>query len=143
MNILNNTVLLMDDEPHLVFWIVEYAESKGYDVKQVHNLQEAISELNKNQYRVVVLDLNVPASADYTKKLQEKGELYMQYRGLYAAEYARTKGHRGKQVVVYSVHDLEEILGVCEKIGVSYLVKGRPRDFKKELDNILSYDPSL
>ena len=142
MNELSNCVLVMDDEPHLLDWLVEYFESKKYDVHQVTNVQDAISKLDANKYRMVVLDLNVPASPEYLVKLKSKGDLYMEYRGLYVAEVARTKGHRGRQVVVYSVHDAESVSAACEKVGVSYLVKGRPRQFKKELDDILSYDPS-
>lgn len=142
MNELSNCVLVMDDEPHLLDWLVEYLESKKYSVHQVINVQDAISKLDVNRYRMVVLDLNVPASPEYLEKLKSKGDLYAEYRGLYVAEVARTKGHRGRQVVVYSVHDSESVSTACEKIGVSYLVKGRPRQFKKELDDILSYEPS-
>src|SRR5690625_3620153 len=109
MNELSNCVLIMDDEPHLLDWLVEYLESKKYDVHQVTNVQDAISKLDVNKYRMVVLDLNVPASPEYLEKLKSKGELYVEYRGLYVAEVARTKGHRGRQVVVYSVHDSESV----------------------------------
>ena len=96
MNELSNCVLVMDDEPHLLDWLVEYLESKKYDVHQVTNVQDAISKLDANKYRMVVLDLNVPASPEYLVKLKSKGDLYMEYRGLYVAEVARTKGHRGR-----------------------------------------------
>ncbi|HNG59111.1 MAG TPA: response regulator [Cellvibrionaceae bacterium] len=138
---LSRHVLIMDDEPHLLDWLEEYLESKEYEVHQVTNVQDAISKLDINIYRMVVLDLNVPASAEYLEKLKAKGDLYVEYRGLYVAEMARTKGHRGRQVVVYSVHDSDKASLVCNKIGVTYLVKGRPRQFKKELDDILSYAP--
>lgn len=141
MNELSDCVLVMDDEPHLLDWLVEYLESKQHSVHQVTNVQDAISKLDINRYRMVVLDLNVPASAEYLERIKSKGELYLEYRGLYVAEVARTKGHRGRQVVVYSVHDSESVTLACEKIGVSYLVKGRPRQFKRELDDILSYEP--
>lgn len=142
MNELSDCVLLMDDEQHLLDWLVEYLESKNYSVDQVTNVQDAISKLEENKYRVVILDLNVPASPEYLEKLKTKGGIYSEYRGLYVAEVARTKGHRGRQVVVYSVHDSDSVSMACEKVGVSYLVKGRPRQFKRELDDILSYDPS-
>ncbi|KHJ51024.1 hypothetical protein PZ78_10020 [Vreelandella venusta] len=142
MNELSDCILLMDDEQHLLDWLVEYLESKKYSVEQVTNVQEAVSKLEENKYRMVILDLNVPASPEYLEKLKAKGDVYSEYRGLYVAEFSRTKGHRGRQVVVYSVHDSDTVSIACEKVGVTYLVKGRPRQFKREIDDILSFDPS-
>jgi CheY-like chemotaxis protein len=137
-----DTVLIMDDEPHVLDWLIEYLEAKNYKVKIVTNVDEAISELNEMIFRVTILDLNVPASDMVKNKLEEKGSVYKKYRGLYAAVYARTKGHRGRQVIVYSVHDSQEVQNECRKIGIQYLIKARPREFKKELNDILSFDPT-
>src|SRR5690625_7747098 len=105
MNELSNCVLIMDDEPHLLDWLVEYLESKKYDVHQVTNVQDAISKLDVNKYRMVVLGLNVPASPEYLEKLKSKGELYVEYRVLYVAEVASTKWHSRREVMVYSIHE--------------------------------------
>lgn len=137
-----NTILIMDDEPHVLDWLVEYLESKNYKTKIVLNVDEAIEALKEEKFRIMIFDLNVPASEGILTKLREKGSVYEQYRGLYAAEFARTKGHRGRQVVVYSVHDSEDVANNCKRIGVQYLIKARPREFKKELNDILSYDPT-
>lgn len=142
MNELIDHILIMDDEPHLLDWLVEYLESKTYNVELVTNVQDAIAKLEINRYRMVILDLNIPASSEYLQKIKDKGDAYTEYRGLYVAEFARTKGHRGRQTVVYSVHDSHSISFVCERVGITYLIKGRPRQFKKELDDILSYEPS-
>lgn len=135
-------VLIMDDEPNFLDWLIEYLEAKDFRVIIAVNVDEAIEKLNEENFRVAIFDLNVPASKDVLKKLEEKGSIHTEYRGLYAAEYARTTGLRGRQVIVYSVHDSEEVLRKCEKIGVQYLIKARPREFKKELNDILSYDPT-
>jgi len=137
-----NTVLIMDDEPHVLDWLIEYLEAKRYKVKIVVNVDEAMEELEKSAYRVTIFDLNVPASDELQRKMEHKGSVYMKYKGLYAAEYARTKGHRGKQVIVYSVHDVEEVMLKCQRVGIQYLIKARPREFKKELNDILSFDPT-
>lgn len=137
-----NTVLIMDDEPHVLDWLIEYLEAKGYEVKIVTNVDEAISELNEMIFRVTIFDLNVPASDVVKKILEERGNVYTKYRGLYAAVYARSKGHRGRQVIVYSVHDSEEVRNECKRIEIQYLIKARPREFKKELNDILSFDPT-
>jgi CheY-like chemotaxis protein len=142
MNKAANTVLIMDDEPHVLDWLIEYLAAKGYQTKIAVNVDEAIEYLNKTTFRVAIFDLNVPASEGILRKLEEKGGIYSHYRGVYAAEYARTKGLRGRQVIVYSVHDSEDVLQRCNKIGVQYLIKARPREFKNELNDILSYDPT-
>jgi len=142
MNKSDKTILIMDDEPHVLDWLIEYLEAKDYKVKTVANVDEAINELDKMAFRVTIFDLNVPVSDEVLKKLEEKGNIYLKYRGLYAAEYARTKGHRGRQVIVYSVHDSEDVLQQCEKVGIQYLIKARPREFKRKLDDILSFDPT-
>jgi len=138
----SRSVLIMDDEPHVLDWLVEYLEAKGYEVNIVANVDEAIDALDHSSFRVAIFDLNVPASERVLKKLEERGSVHSKYRGLYAAEYARTKGLRGKQVVVYSVHDSTEVERKCQTIGVQYLIKARPREFKNALDDILSFDPT-
>lgn len=132
----------MDDEPHVLDWLIEYIETKNYDVKIVTNVDDAISVLAKMSFRITIFDLNVPASAELQIKLKDKDAIYSKYKGLYAAEYARTRGHRERQVIVYSVHDSEEVQYKCKILGIQYLIKARPREFKKELNDILSFDPT-
>lgn len=140
---MSKKVLVMDDEPHVLDWLIEYLEAQDCIVEIAINIDQAIDALNRSSYRVAIFDLNVPASPEILNKIREKGGVHMQYRGLFAAEYARTIGMRGRQVVVYSVHDNEDILRRCNTIGAQYLIKARPREFKKELSNILNYDPAV
>lgn len=140
----SNTILVLDDEPHLLDWLDEYLQAKGYKTRFATNIAEAIDALNASEeYRMLILDLNVPAPGEYTELLKRKGQIYEAYRGLYVAEQARTHGYRGRQVVVYSVHDIEAVRAVTDRIGVTYITKGRPRAFKSEINDILSYDPSI
>jgi CheY-like chemotaxis protein len=139
----NKKVLVLDDEPHVLEWLQEYLESKGCQVVFAVNIQEAVQAINSgHEFRMMILDLNVPASGEFSEILKSKGPAFENYRGLYIAEQARTMGYRGPQVIVYSVHDLDEIRLVTERIGVTYVTKGRPRAFKSEIDNVLSYDPT-
>lgn len=139
---MSKKVLVMDDEPHVLDWLIEYLEAQDCIVEIAINVDQAIDALNRSSYRVAIFDLNVPASPEMLNKISEKGDIHMKYRGLFVAEYARTIGMRGRQVVVYSVHDNEDIFRRCNTIGVQYLIKARPREFKRELNNILSYDPT-
>jgi CheY-like chemotaxis protein len=139
---MNDLALILDDEPHLLDWLVEYLESKGLKVKFATDVGEAINALQKDKFRVLILDLNVPAPIAYLETLRARGPDYEEYRGLYVAERARNLGYRDRQVIVYSVHDVEAIRTVTNRIGVTYCIKGRPRTFKAELDDVLSFDPT-
>lgn len=139
---MNNVALILDDEPHLLDWLAEYLESKGLAVRFVTDVDEALKALQREKFRVLILDLNVPASLAHIESLRRRGPDYEEYRGLYVAEHARNLGYRDRQVIVYSVHDVEAVRVVSGRIGVTYCIKGRPRNFKSELDDVLSYDPT-
>ncbi|MFZ2446860.1 MAG: hypothetical protein WAW37_10920 [Syntrophobacteraceae bacterium] len=142
MREMTNTILLLDDEPHCLDWLIDYLKSKSYLVEVVRNVKEAADLLHKVKYRAVIIDLNVPATGDFAEVLAKKGEIYQSFRGIYIAELARNRGHRNRQVIVYSVHESEAIRAICKKLDVAYLTKGRPRQFKEEIDDVLSFDPT-
>lgn len=135
-------VLVMDDEPQYLDWLFEYLISKGYDFISVTNLADAITALQNGKYRAILADLSVPVTDDLNATLSKQGENYVKYPGLYLAHHARNRGYRGRQVVVYSVHDTPSVREVTNIIGVCYITKGRPRMLKTELDNIFNYDPT-
>ncbi|ATE61961.1 response regulator [Thauera sinica] len=136
-------ILILDDEPHLLDWLVEYIEAKNYRATFAVNVAEAMKALNSQvAFRMMILDLNVPAPGEYFSLLKSRGHTYESFRGLYVAEQARNMGYRGRQVIVYSVHDIEEVRLVTDRLGATYITKGRPRAFKAEIDHVLSFDPS-
>lgn len=135
-------VLVLDDEPELLEWLAEYLEVKKLQVEFARNVLEGLAALESRAFRFLVIDLNVPASGQYRSALADKGEVFSKYPGLYVAQAARNKGYRDRQVIVYSVHDLDEVRIITDRIRVTYATKGRPRAFKAEIDNVLSYDPS-
>lgn len=138
----SDSVLILDDEPHLLQWLEEYLNKKGCNVIFATNVQEAFSALNNaEKFRMMILDLNVPASGEYSAVLAQKGAIFENYRGLYIAERARNLGYRRTQVIVYSVHDSDDVRLITDQIGVTYITKGRPRVFKTEIDYVLSFDP--
>ncbi len=139
---MNNNVLVMDDEPHILDWLSEYLADKGYVCSFAANIAEAVEQLKTSKFRMLILDLNVPAPGEYGTAIKAKGELFNIYRGLYVAEMARGMGYRGRQVIVYSVHDVDEVRIQTDRMGVSYVTKGRPRSFKKEIDDVLSFEPT-
>lgn len=139
---MSEKILIVDDEPHNISWLPEYLADKGFSCVISKNIQNAVESLDREKFRAIVVDLNVPASGEYNKALAKKGSLYTRYPGLYFAEHARTKGYRNKQVIVYSVHDLDEVRLLTNRIRIEYVTKGRPRDFKSLINEVLSYDPT-
>jgi CheY-like chemotaxis protein len=139
---MQKSALILDDEPHLLDWLADYLQRKGLATKFVTNVGEAIEAIQGENFRLLVLDLNVPTSVAYAEAIRKRGPTYEEFRGLYVAEYARNLGYRGRQVIVYSVHDLEAVRAVTDRIGVTYCVKGRAQSFKAEIDDVLSFDPT-
>lgn len=142
MSAKSTQVLVMDDEPELLEWLVEYLSVKGMNVTFAKDIAEGMRSLQDGEYRFLVLDLNVPIPGEYRAKLSVNGELFLTYPGLYIAKVARTKGYRDRQVIVYSVHDIDAVRAVTDRIRATYVTKGRPRAFKAEIDDVLSFDPS-
>jgi CheY-like chemotaxis protein len=139
----NDTVLLLDDEPEYLTWLEEYVSKKGYKTRLVRDLNEAEDELRQWRFRFAIIDLNVPAAGTARAHVDSIDELHRRFPGLYAAELARNLGYRARQIVVYSVHESEEVAVLSRRIGFTYITKGRPRAFKEEVDAILSYDPTV
>jgi CheY-like chemotaxis protein len=138
-----DTVVLIDDEPYHVLWMVDYLESKGYKVMRANYLNAALDYIETEVYRALIIDLNIPVVTPYDKALADRGGAYARYPGLFLAERARNRGYRDRQVVIYSVHRDAEVSEEVSKIGVTYILKGRPQTIKGEIDEVLSYDPTI
>lgn len=137
-----NTILILDDELYNMIWMVDFLDHKGYSVMPATSANEAVSFFDKGIYRAAIVDLNVPILPPLDKQASELGSVYVKYPGLYVARMARNAGYRGRQVVIYSVHKDEEVNTEIEKLGCTYILKGRPKQIKEEIERILSYDPT-
>ncbi|WP_447957709.1 hypothetical protein [Vreelandella sp. EE7] len=138
MSKVNDTVLILDDEPLFLDWLEDYIESRGFKTKFVTNIPDAIKEISKTEYMALLVDLNVPSSADLDEEIAKKDSLYREYRGLYVANEARNKGYPGRNVVIYSVHADEKLLPICQRLGIDHIAKGRPHLLKQKLENVFS-----
>lgn len=135
-------ILIVDDEPYYLTWLEEFLIELGYNVVFCETANEAAVVAANQPFRAIVFDLNIPISGALRESAMSKGGLYVTYPGLYLASVARTGGYRDRQIIVYSVHSLEEIATECKKLSCTYISKGRPPIFKKELQGVLSYDPT-
>lgn len=134
------TILVADDEPYNLQWILDFLESLGYTTVVAENVDSAIRHLEEFRFRAVIADLSIPLSPPQSL-LAGKDSIFEKYPGLLVADFARNHSHTGKQVIVYSVHDDTQVRELASRLGVTYLLKGRPRLLKDEIKDILSFDP--
>jgi len=135
-------VLVVDDEPHYLVWLEEFLNNLGLRVVFVETANEAARMAAEQPFRIIIFDLNIPVSGPLKELAQAKDGLYATYPGLYLAYVARRAGYRDRQIIVYSVHSLEEIEAECKRLSCTYISKGRPSIFKKEILEVISYDPT-
>jgi CheY-like chemotaxis protein len=134
--------LLADDEPFYLEWLDDYLASKGIEVDYAANVDDAVFLVKSVQYRLIVVDLNLPLLSDGRRFATTVTLAYDSYPGLYIANAARNAGYRTKQVIIYSVFGSREIEEAASKLYCTYLTKTHPGDLRKEIDYVLSYDPS-
>lgn len=137
-----STIVIMDDELFNMRWLMDYLEHHGYEVIIARSANEAMEMITGEIYRCLILDLNVPLASPISESANQLPEVYRKYPGLLVAKEARNRGYRDRQVVIYSVHRDLEVAEESQKIGCTYILKGRPKALKEELRSVLEYDPT-
>jgi len=123
--------LIVDDEPYYQDWLIEYLEAHGYEVLTAVNVEEACQILSKELFKMVIVDLSIPAGPGLSAQLSASDPLTQQYPGIYVAQYARDHGQWDDQVIIYSVHMSEKISEKAKQLYCTYLPKGRPDAMKE------------
>lgn len=123
--------LIVDDEPYYQDWLIEYMEVRGYEVLTAMNVDEACQALGKELFKMVIVDLSIPAGAGMRAQLATSDPLTQQYPGMYVAQYARDHGQWDDQVIIYSVHMSEDISKRAGQLFCVYVPKGRPDAMKE------------
>jgi CheY-like chemotaxis protein len=137
----SNTVVIVDDEIHNMLWMIDYLESKGFKTITASNLNDALALIEGAFYRALIIDLNIPVLDPLNAVLDKLESVYKIYPGLYVAKQARNKGYRNRQVMIYSVHKDASVASEAEKLDCTYILKGRPKEIKGEIDQVVSYSP--
>lgn len=137
-----NLIVVIDDELHNMTWMVDYLENKGFKVVLGSNANEGLSAISNGVCRAVIVDLNIPVLPPLENAVSEKGLVYTKYPGLFIANAARNQGFRDRQVIIYSVHKDPAVAEEARRLGCTYILKGRPREIKQELDAVLAFDPT-
>lgn len=136
----SKTILIADDEPPNLFWLKDFIVSLGYQVQFAVTASEAIKLIQEEDYRAVIVDLNIPEGEEGIADKQ-KDVLYDDFPGLKIAKAARSLGNSGIRVVIYSVYQTAALSEVASKLGCEYIPKGRPRLIKNAIREIFEFDP--
>lgn len=137
-----STIVLMDDELFNMRWLMDFLEHLGFEVILARSANEAMKLISEEIYRCLILDLNVPLVSQISESAKQLPEVYRKYPGLLVAKEARNRGYRDRQVVIYSVHRDQEVAEESQKLGCTYILKGRPKALKEELQRVLEFDPT-
>lgn len=137
-----DTIVILDDEVYNITWMMDYLYSKGMSVAPASTANEAMDLINSEIYRAAIIDLNVPILPPLDVAAANLGDVYIRYPGLFVARAARNRGYRDRQVVLYSVHRDASVSEEARKLGCTYILKGRPKEIKVEIDNVVSFDPT-
>jgi CheY-like chemotaxis protein len=138
----SDTIVILDDEIYNITWMMDYLYSKGLDVLPAATANEALEIIEAEIYRAAVIDLNVPILPPIDVAAEALGPVYITYPGLFVARAARNRGYRDRQVIIYSVHRDQAVAEEARKLGCTYILKGRPKEIKAELDAVVAYDPT-
>ena len=68
-------------------------------------------------------------------------DVYAQYKGLNVIRYVRNQTQAGRRVVAYSAHENNDIHAAIKNLYCQYVVKGRAKDIKIEIESVLDHDP--
>src|SRR5262249_55572350 len=136
-----DSVLIIDDEPYETQWLSDYFTNRGLKVSHAVNLQQGLDILDKVRFAYVVIDLSIPVSPSLQQPLTALGPEFYRFPGLMLARRARSTGHNSYQVLVYSVHDSDEVQVYTDKIQCGYVLKGRPKSLKERIEGTLRRKP--
>lgn len=139
----SSTVVVLDDELFNIEWLLDFLAAQGYETITSSSASEAIGIVSEEIYRALILDLNVPISPDLVEAAGKLGSVFKKYPGLFVAWTARNAGYRDRQIVIYSVHRDVEVAQEASRLGVTYILKGRPAELKDEINAVLSFDPTI
>ena len=60
MNSRLGTILVVDDEPHLLMSVIRILDTAGYDVRSAENVDEALARLRQSKSELVITDMSMP-----------------------------------------------------------------------------------
>lgn len=131
--------LIADDEREHIQFLLDYLTAKDFQITFVENAKEALAASELTRYRAYFIDLNIPFGDPAIDP--NVNATFTEYPGLHIIRAIRSQGNAGARVVAYSAHYNEQINSEIEKLYCKYIIKGRAKDLKDAIDEILKADP--
>lgn len=119
---MNQTALLVDDEPEIVEILKEAFRSEGYDTVAAYDGNEAIDQITKNRPDLVVLDIMMPnvdgwEVLDFIRKNPSTADLPVLVLTAKSSEISKVFGlKQGADDYMTKPFSLKELLARCEAI---------------------------
>jgi CheY-like chemotaxis protein len=132
-------ILVADDEREHVEFLLDYLAAKGFRITFAENARDALAASEKVRYRAYFIDLNIPFANPALDP--RTNPTFTEYPGLLIIQAVRSQGNSGARVVAYSAHYNDQISSEIERLYCKYIVKGRAKDLKDAIDEILRVDP--
>src|SRR5438552_15817600 len=119
---LATSVLVVDDEPQVV-WVLQFSlEAEGYQTYAAHNGLEALEEIAVHHPKLVVLDIMMPtmdgwAVLEELMKVPREDRPRVVIVSAFASKNDRTKAAAlGADAYVPKPFDIEELLTVLQRL---------------------------
>lgn len=130
----DKAVLIADDEPEHLEWLVDFLESLGLTVTLALNVEEAMVASQKTWYRIYVVDLNLPLGG----WPEPNSSVFSSYPGFTIIQGIRSQGNDGRRVIAYSAHSNDQIAAEMKRLYTDYIAKGRPIQLKERIRELLA-----
>lgn len=128
------SVLIADDEPEHLEWLIDFFESLGLKTTVVTDVGKAMAACQKCWYRIYIIDLNIPLGS----WPQPTSQMFCQYPGLSIIQNVRSQGSDGRRVIAYSAHTNDQINSEMQRLYTDYIAKGRPIQLKDRIRELLT-----
>ena len=112
----------------------EFLNGKGLGVKLLRTVAQARLALAKDEYRLILVDMNIPDDATAGVQIRARTPLISRFPGLLIVIEARKSGYPGRALIAYTVHDDEGISAEMENLHCRYVLKGRPQVLKRVVE---------
>lgn len=133
-----NSVLIADDERKHIGFLIDFLRARNINVDYARNVGDALALCQEKKYKCYFIDLNIPLG-DHVPII-EMSDIYNAYKGLYIIKMVRSQGVPGRNVIAYSAHYNDDIRSEIDLLYCKYLIKGRVREIKDELNSVLFSD---
>lgn len=141
-------VCIIDDELYCLEFLFDFLEAKSINYEKFENCKDAFDFFNtqenlKNAFNAYIIDLNIPINDSILTGSIDghaEKEIYTQFPGLFLAQTLRNKGVLGKNIILYSVHQRDDISNLArDRLDVHFISKGKAgilKDMIRTLCNI-------